>query len=497
MKMQKDVDVIVVGGGPVGLMLACELKLGGVNVTLLERRAVRVTQSRALSMHGRTLEILHLRGMAPRFISRGLPLSTGHFAVLDTRLDFSVCDSTTAFSLFIPQSLTEQLLEEWAGELGVDIQRRATVASVRQDNLGVSVQGTQDGQPFTLTGQYLVGADGARSRVRHDAGIAFTGHGASMTMMQGDVSLDRPPESGFATIYNQAGCVMLVAQGSGCYRVVLIDFRNLYRPQHQPASFDELKEAVCYITGQNFGMHSPVWLSRFDDETALAECYHRGRIFLAGDAAHIHFPAGGQGMNVGMQDAMNLGWKLAGVINGYTSPTLLDSYHAERYPIGYALNQNTEAQKALIIARDTATLALRALMNEWLRIPEFNKKLAGAVAAFDVRYPVMLTVPPSGWAILPDWTGRRVPDWPLRSLKGAETSLYHHLHQGNWLLLRLTDTAASLSGNNDERWCNTLDARVNLALLPALTGVSALLIRPDGHADYAVGHPLAGMQVIE
>ena len=492
---EKESDVVVCGAGPVGLTLAAELRLAGLQVTLLERRADPVPQSRALTMHGRTLELLGLRGLAPRFLARSLRIPTGHFAALPTRLDFTACDTRYPFTLFIAQSETEALLTQWALELGVDLRRRALVERVDQADQaaefpgGVRISGTRDGKKFNLQTRYLVGCDGARSLVRQQAGIDFPGLPATKSMILGDVVLAAPPEVPVLMQSSAAGGVMVVPLpplDQHRYRIVLIDRQRMDTPQSEPVTLDELRESTRRVTGHDFGMREPSWLSRFTDETRLATRYREGRVFLAGDAAHTHLPAGGQGMNVGMQDAMNLGWKLAGVVNGLAPASLLDSYHRERHPVGAALYRNTLAQAALMTGFDPPMQALRELMSEFMKLPALNALLASDLSAFGIGYPDPLLPMPADLAPKPTWTGRRVPDWPLRLADGSTPSLHSLLQDGRWLLLRFgtgaTAAAATYRPALDPRWYREVRAEPTTEL----AGVHALLVRPDGHADHAV-----------
>jgi 2-polyprenyl-6-methoxyphenol hydroxylase-like FAD-dependent oxidoreductase len=482
--MKLEADAIVVGGGPVGLTLACELRLAGLDVLLLERRAERVSNSRGMGMHGRTLEMLGLRGLAPRFRERALPFSIGHFAVLDTRLDFSVLDPQYGVNLVIPQSVTEELLEARAAELGVRLQRGALARELWQDEDGVSVAGDIGGAAFTARAAWLVGADGGRSLVRQQAGIAFEGHAASVYSMLGDVRLGAPLPGKAHTVVNQAGVLMVVPLGDGAYhRLILIDAQRCREPSQQPATLEELAEGACRVAGYDLQLSDAVWLSRFSDETRLAAQYRKGRVLLAGDAAHIHMPAGGQGMNVGMQDAFNLGWKLASVVKGQADIALLDSYDSERRAVGQQLLANTMAQTALLTAFDTRGLALRQLMNGLLRDPATNRALALEVSGFGIAYPASLSMAPDGWRLLEEWTGARVPDWPLQLESGEQVQLHTRLHGGRWLYLRLRDDGPA--GVEVPGSLQTVRAALGQPV-PGLDGAAALLVRPDGYAGYAL-----------
>ncbi|MBN8232273.1 FAD-dependent monooxygenase [Corallococcus macrosporus] len=477
--MAEVLDVAVVGGGPTGLWLACELALAGVRVEVFERRTEAVRESRALTLHPRSLEVLALRGLEGRFLARGRPLPTGHFAMLDTRLDFSVLDTRFPYTLFLPQAVTEALLEERARELGVAVRRGHTVEALRQDGEGVDLEGATAAGTFRIRARFVVGADGARSAVRRLAGIPFPGTDVTRTAMLGDVTLGSPPAQPAIGIANERGGVMVVPMAPGVHRLVVNDPLREKAPVREPVTLEELRECTLRIAGTDFGMRDPQWLSRFGNETRLAERYRDGRVLLAGDAAHIHFPAGGQGLNVGLQDAMNLGWKLAAVVKDGAPEALLDSYSRERRPVGEALIHNTLAQTALMGAT-RETLALRAMMSDLLREPRLNRQLADNIGALDVAY-APLEVPAPEVSLLPEWSGRRLSDMEL----GTDTRLYAALHPGRWLLLGLGEDASRPLPRWEPGWpsqVTTLRARVGRA---DLEGVGGMLVRPDGHVGWA------------
>jgi 2-polyprenyl-6-methoxyphenol hydroxylase-like FAD-dependent oxidoreductase len=484
--MEQAVEVAVVGGGPTGLLLACELALAGVRVRVFERRQEPVRESRALTMHARSIEVLALRGLEERFLSRGRPLPTGHFGLLDTRLDFSGLDTTFRFTLFLPQAVTEALLEERARELGVDLRRGHAVEALSQDAEGVELTGVSEGGPFRCRARYVVGADGARSAVRQLAGIAFPGTETTRTSVLGDVTLGAPPSVPFLAITNTRGNVAIAPFAPGIHRAIVTDAERQATPLREPVTLDELRASLTRIAGSDFGVREPRWLSRFGNETRLAERYRSGRVLLAGDAAHMHYPAGGQGLNVGLQDAMNLGWKLAAVVRDGAPESLLDSYHRERHGVGEALLRNTEAQSALM-GFTPETLALRELMNGILKNPAVNRGLAEHLGGLDVRYPALDLPVPAAWTpMLPEWTGRRLPDLELRRFVGGTVRLYSALHQGRWLMLQSTLSSRAFPALQ-WNWGPRADT---LYVMPAqdnelLKGVGWMLIRPDGHVAWA------------
>jgi 2-polyprenyl-6-methoxyphenol hydroxylase-like FAD-dependent oxidoreductase len=485
--MSNEFDVIVIGGGPVGLWLACELALAKVKVVVLERRTERVTQSRALTVHGRTLEVFALRGIAERFLSQGRPIAGFHFGGLDTLLDFSMLDSRFPFTLFLPQATTERLIEERALELGADIRRGHTVDRVEQGTDGVVIRGRNGETPFSFTARYAVGADGARSIVRHALAIDFVGHPARHTMTLADVALDAPPEKPVLTLVNEAGGLVLAPRGDGVHhRMGVIDASSRFVAPTEPVSLAEIAASAARIFGRDLRPRDPVWISRFTDESRLAECYRKGRVFLAGDAAHINPPMGGQGMNVGIQDAMNLGWKLASVINGTASDKLLDSYQSERLPVGEALQHDTLAQFALFSAFDPPALALRAMLNGFLRVPEVNRQLSDQLSGFGVAYPEPLFQADQDWEHRKGVSGHRLSDRGLVLKDGSRTTLYHCLEGGHWVRLQV---AAGSDPTPDMGAINVVNlaSDANDGLLGKF---ASMLVRPDGylaHVRAAVG----------
>ncbi|MEW5420789.1 FAD-dependent monooxygenase [Amorphus sp. 3PC139-8] len=474
--MEMNVDVVVVGGGPVGLFVASELALRKVSVAVLERRLERVSQSRALTVHGRTLELFALRGIAERFLSRGVKVPTGHFAVLNTRLDFSVFETEFPFTLFLPQAVTEELLEERALELGVRLFRGHVVETVAETGEGVEVAGEGSDGRFRVTADYVVGADGARSVVRNQAGIVFEGHPNRASMMLADVVLGAPPDAPVVSTHTEAGCLMLAPLGDGVHhRIVAVDPDRTGVPVQEPVTLEEITAATMKILGRNVEPHDPIWLSRFGTETRLAETYRKGRILLCGDAAHVHTPAGGQGMNVGLQDAMNLGWKLARVARKEASDDLLNTYEAERHPVGQTLFRNTLAQTSLIANFAPGNLALRETLDAILQLPPANRLLAEELSGFGIRYEAPLLLP-HGWRHDPGHSGRRALDRPVRMDDGRTVGLHEMLTRGDWLLVRTTSPNPPIVSVPGGFVSATIVEGEEL-----VPGEKAILVRPDGY----------------
>ncbi|MFI6040346.1 FAD-dependent monooxygenase [Nocardia sp. NPDC051321] len=381
-------DVVVVGAGPTGLWLAGELRLGGATVTVLEARQTREPNSKALTIHPRTIEIFDCRGIAEPFLTEGIRIPNGHFAGLPQRMDFSVLDTPFPFTLALVQARTEELLEERARRLGATIRRDCRVTGLTDD--GVELSGGE-----VVAARYVVGCDGTRSTVRTAAGIGFPGTETTTWGWLGDVVLDDPPPPGFAGVTGTDGGLMIAPLPGGMHRLVGGDPATNRPEWPGDLTLDELRANVQRIAGTDFGMRDPVWLSRFGDAARQADTYRAGTVLLAGDAAHMHFPAGGVGMNVGIQDAHNLGWKLAAVATGNAEQALLDTYHAERHPVGTALLEHTRAQTALITAYSPQGQALRALLSDLIATtPDMSRQLAERLSGLDVTYA----------------TGKRVPD---------------------------------------------------------------------------------------
>ena len=410
--------VVIAGGGPTGLMLAGELALAGVDVVIVERRASQdLDGSRAGGLHSRTIEVLDQRGIADRFLSAGQEHPFVGYA--GTFLDISDFPTRHNYLLALWQSHFERILAGWVGELGVPILRGCEVVGFAQDDTGVDVElsgGT------TLRAEYLVGCDGGRSLIRKAAGIDFPGWDPTTSYMIAEVEMDEEPEIGMRPEGGGIGPVNR-AEGGGPYRVVLLEKHVEHTSE---PTLQELSEALVAAYGTDYGVHSPTWISRFTDMTRQAASYREGRVLLAGDAAHVHGPQGGQGLNTGVQDAVNLGWKLAQVVNRTSPESLLDTYHAERHPVGARVLHNTMAQVALS-RTDERSKALRDTMLELLSVDEPRRRIAGMISGLDIHYDLG-----EGHPLL----GRRMPDLDVQTADGP-TRVFTLLHDARPVLLNL------------------------------------------------------------
>ncbi|MEV4312823.1 FAD-dependent oxidoreductase [Actinocrispum sp. NPDC049592] len=462
-------DVIVAGAGPTGLMLAYELRLAGLDVLAVDRAEGRdTTESRAGGIHARTMEVLDQRGLLDDFLAQGRCLQAGHFSGL--RLDFSGFDTRYPFLLSLLQRRIEVLLERHVLELGVPIRWSAEVTSVSQNESGVEVVAGGE----TIRAKYLVGCDGGRSVVRKQAGIGFTGTDPTMTSLLGDVELAEPPADLRFMTRSDHGDYSVIPFEPGWYRVMVGQYDRVL-DRDEPVTLESLRAALIKVAGTDFGMHSPRWLSKFNDSTRLAANYRSGRVFLAGDAAHIHYPAGGQGLNMGVQDAVNLGWKLAAVIRGEAPESLLDTYQTERRPVAERVLENTRAQSAL--SQPTPqTQALRDILASLIDLGPVNDRLGYMITALDVRYPMTGEHP---------LVGRRVPDQGLKTADG-EVRLFSLLHGGRPVLLSLGGQVGLPDGWADR--VEVVEAQCTsdwtIPLIGAVPDVSAVLIRPDGYVAW-------------
>ncbi|MFK0171017.1 FAD-dependent monooxygenase [Streptomyces sp. NPDC090306] len=483
-----DVDVVVVGAGPTGLTLAGELRLGGARVTVVERLAAPTGQSRGLGFTARAMEVFDQRGLLPRF-GRGPvpPVSpVGHFG--GVRFDYTVLEGAHFGARDIPQSETEAVLEQWATELGAEVRRDRELVSLTADDTVVeAVLRTPTGTE-RLRAAYLVGCDGGRSTVRELAGFGFPGTPATRVMYLADVvgrSL-RPRPLG-ERLPN--GMVMAAPLREGVDRIIVCPHGSPSDARAEQATFPEVAAAWRHITGEDIGDARATWVSSFTDATRQADSYRRGRVLLAGDAAHIHLPAGGQGLSTGVQDAVNLGWKLAAAVRQTAPETLLDTYDGERRPVGARLLMNTRAQGQIFLGGAEAD-PLRDLLAELIEYDDVRRHLAGVVSGLDVHYPIGTGHHPL--------LGRRLPHRELVGAVGG-TSTTELLHPARGVLLDLTgepSVGAAATGFADRVTVVTAVPKPVDGTDP-LAGTAALLVRPDGYvawtAPSGTGDPVAGL----
>jgi 2-polyprenyl-6-methoxyphenol hydroxylase-like FAD-dependent oxidoreductase len=463
------VDVTIVGAGPVGLWAAGELARRNIDVVVLEKLNCPSPHSKALTVHPRTLEVFGQRGIAQGAIDAGIQIPSGHFANLDKRMDFQVLDTPYPFTLLYSQEDTEILLESTARAAGADIRREHEVVAVADEGDVVVTRVRAADSTYLIESGYLIGADGARSFVRDAAGIEFEGTNTTHWGFLGDVALDSPPDPSVFTRSDEHGSIMLVPlPKGGLHRIV---GGSPVLPENNELTFEQFRAAVTDVAGTDFGMRDPVWLSRYGDASRIASSYRAGRIFLAGDAAHIHLPAGGVGMNVGIQDAANLAWRIADVVDGLAPDSQLDQYEAERRPVGVNLLLATRAQAALR-SYTSDGLALRELMAELIdTVPELSKDLAERLSGLAVNYAL------PGHPL----AGSRAPDLPLA---GSTATLFSALHEA-WPVI------VAVPGFVDDVLAAELHGR-GLSAQPLgrqeraeWADVTVALVRPDGYVAWA------------
>jgi 2-polyprenyl-6-methoxyphenol hydroxylase-like FAD-dependent oxidoreductase len=471
--------VVVAGGGPTGLMLAGELALAGIDVAIVERRAGQeLAGARAGGLHSRTIEVLDQRGIADRFLSQGQTVQVAAFAGVP--LDISDFPTRHPYGLGLWQNHIERILAGWVDELEVPIYREREVTGFAQDDTGVNVE-LSDGT--SLRAEYLVGCDGGRSLVRRTAGIEFPGWDPTTSALIAEVELAEEPEWGihrdalgihsFGRLGYEIRDGEVVYMDGGPARVMVTE--QHVGPTGEP-SLRDLSEALVVVYGTDYGVHSPTWISRFSDMARQAAAYRERRVLLAGDAAHVHSPVGGQGLNTGVQDAVNLGWKLAQVVNLTSPESLLDTYHAERHPVAARVLRNTLAQVALF-RPDDRIKALGDAISELLSMDEPRRRFAAMMSGLDIHYDLG-----EGHPLL----GRRMPDLDLVTANG-QLRVFTLLHDARPVLLNLGEP----DGLDITPWADRVqpidaayDGTWELPALGAVTAPTAVLIRPDGYVAW-------------
>ncbi len=454
------IDVIVAGGGPTGLMLACELRLHDMHVLVLEKGVEPTKVVRSLGLHARSIEVMDQRGLLDRFLALGTQYPVGGFFAAIPKPAPERLDTAHAYVLGIPQPVTERLLTEHATELGAEIRRGCELVGLSQDEVGVTAELADGSQ---LRSRYLVGCDGGRSTVRKLLGVGFPGEPSRVETLLGEMEVAAPPETVAAVVAEVRKTQLRFGVGppvgDGVCRVV-VPAAGLAEDRAVPPTLEEFRQQLRATAGTDFGVHSPRWLSRFGDSTRLAESFRVGRVLLAGDAAHTHPPTGGQGLNLGVQDAFNLGWKLAAEIEGWAPAGLLDSYQAERRPVAAEVLDNTRAQMELM-SLEPGARAVRRLVSELMDFEEVNRYLIEKITAIGIRYDFG-----EGHELL----GRRLRDVGLK--RGR---LYGMMHDGRGLLLDQTGRL-SVAG-----WEDRVDHVVDVS---EELDVPAALLRPDGHVAW-------------
>jgi 3-(3-hydroxy-phenyl)propionate hydroxylase len=460
--------VVIAGGGPAGMMLAAELALAKVDVAVLERRLDHVlVGSRAGGFHSRTIEVLDQRGVADRFLAAGQVVQAAMFGT--TTLDMSDFPTRHPYSLGIWQNQIERIMAEWIAELPVRIYYGREVTGFAQGDGEVDVR-LADGE--SLRAQYLVGCDGGRSVIRKAAGIEFPGWDPTRSTLIAEVEVTEEPPRGIRR--DAIGVHGLHRMEDGRTERVVVGERQL-GPGSEPTLRD-LSEALIAVYGTDFGIHNPTWISRFTDMTRQAEAYRDIRVLLAGDAAHVHYPAGGQGLSLGVQDAVNLGWKLAQVVNGTSPESLLDTYHLERHPVGARALRHTMAQTTLQRV-DARSKPLLDVVSELASMDAPRRWLAGIVSGLDIHYDLG-----EGHPLL----GRRMPDLDLATARGP-LRVFELLHDAKPALLNLGEAG----GFDIEPWAGRVrlidasyDGDWELPVLGEVSAPSAVLVRPDGYVAW-------------
>jgi 2-polyprenyl-6-methoxyphenol hydroxylase-like FAD-dependent oxidoreductase len=471
--------VVIAGGGPTGLMLAGELALAGVEVAIVERRASQdLIGSRAGGLHSRTIEVLDQRGIADRFLSEGQVAQVAGFA--GVRLDISDFPTRHNYGLGLWQNHIERILAGWISELAVPIYRGREVTGFAQDDTGVDIE-LSDGS--SLRAEYLVGCDGGRSLIRKLAGIAFPGSDPTTSSLIAEAEMAGKPEFGVHRnafgVHSFGRKEYQIVNGTIVYAdrgpVGILVTEQHVGPATEPTLAD-LSEALITACGTDYGVHSPIWISRFTDAARQAAAYRMGRVLIAGDAAHIHPPDGGQGLNIGVQDAVNLGWKLAQVVNGTSPENLLDTYRIERHPIAARVLRNTMA--SIILRReDDRTKALRDTMAELLGMDEPRRRFGAMMSGLDIHYDLG-----EGHPLI----GRRMPDFDLTTDNGP-LRVFTLLHKARPVLLNLGEPG----GFDITPWADRvqlIDAKYagtwELPAIGAVTAPTAVLVRPDGYVAW-------------
>ncbi|MFD7815659.1 FAD-dependent oxidoreductase [Streptomyces sp. NPDC059785] len=487
-----DQSVIVVGAGPTGLALACELAAAGVSCTVLERRLTPSTQSRAMGLYSRTMEVLDLRGHADALAAHGRPVGR-MVPARGARVDFAELDTRFPHLNVVPQSRTEEVLQQRALDLGVTVERGTEVFGLTQDGAGVTLQVRGESGEWAESADYVVGCDGAHSVVRELSGIAFRGRTYGIAPILADVRLRQPPPDEVVMLSGNGGVLVTVPYGDGLYRIAVA---RRDRPwTREPVTLEELSDVLTRALGFDPGPHAPEWLARFKIHQRIADQYRTGRVLLAGDSAHLHSPLGGQGLNLGIQDAVNLGWKLAAEVQGWAPAGLLDSYEAERRPQAERILRATDRATSLATSPSaTLTTLRRAALGKALSYRRVRTFAAASISGLRAGYagraahggPRLrggLPLPPRDGRRTR--VGQRVPDLTVPRLGAAPVRLYSLMRDGRFVLLDLT--ADGRAAAVTEAWGSRVSPVRTGGPVPELPATTALLVRPDGYAAWVDG----------
>ncbi|MFI8458772.1 FAD-dependent monooxygenase [Kitasatospora sp. NPDC085464] len=479
-KPTTETDVLIVGAGPTGLLLAGDLAAAGVGVTVLEKRAAESNLTRAFAVHARSLEQLDARGLAEELIATGRPL--GSLKMFDRfRIDLGALQTRFPFVLITPQYNVERLLLDRAEKAGATLLRGAEVTGLRQDADGVTLE-TADGH--THRAAYAVGTDGVHSAVRDLLGIPFPGESVVDSVVLADVRLEREPSDAITVGANETGFAFIAPFGDGWFRIIAWDRNERFQDGTVPTT-EQLTALTSAILGEDYGLHDVRWSSTFHSDERQAPNYRSGRVFLAGDAAHCHSPAGGQGMNTGLQDAANLSWKLAAAVRGHATDALLDTYQTERHPVGKTVLRTSGALIRLALAESAPTRALRgALTALGNHLDPVTGRGARLVSGIGISYPAPKDAHPQ--------VGKRVPDLRLTALSkpvegtpAAPERLYEALRAGRFVLVSNDELVAA------EPWADLMVAAAPADPHGKLRD-TVLLIRPDGYVAWAAVDPGQG-----
>ncbi|NUS71909.1 MAG: polyketide oxidase [Corynebacteriales bacterium] len=458
-------EVVVVGGGPVGMLLAAELALHNIDTVVLEKLPRPDKMPKAANMHARTAQTMHRRGLLEQVSrpARWVKSEAFHFGGI-FGLDIKAVVDEGPPIVNSPQNIAEQVFADRAEQLGAIIKRGHTVSDVRQDadQVCLTVEGPEG--PYELTASYVVAADGSHSVVRIAADIDFVGTGPSVAALSGQVRLTEAGTAPSGWHRTPRGWLMMWVNPFGHSRISTYDFRGPHVDRHAPVTLAEFQEMVEHIAGRPIPMSEGRNLGRYSDTAKQAAQYRKGRIFVAGDAAHSHFPWGGQGLNTGLQDAVNLGWKLAGAVQGWAPAELLDTYHTERHPVAARVIWNVRAQNALANP-DPRMDPLRELFGELMKLDQVNDYLATMLSGVNIRYELG-----KGQMV-----GEFAPDQKLHTPAGIVT-IAELLHDGKAVLIDFTD-----AGHLFEATAPWLDRVIATHATAISTLPNGMLIRPDGY----------------